>query len=406
MRDSRPRRRFYSSVPAQTLMALSFNIISLFAGGLISVFTPRFSAAPWILALFPPILTIRGDISGIFSGNLTTMLHLGLVRPQIRGNTEVYRMLIATVFVITFIDALAMGAISFTLNLLLGRAALDHLYIFASVPTVSCVMAVAVTVPLTSLIAIATFRRGLDPDILVYPILSSINDIVVAASFVATASLVLAVGAAPFLLSGVFAAVALLALSLAWRSRRSEFFSKAVREGTSVVILSSLFGSVNGILLTGLRRSLTRHPGLVILYPSLMSGLGNVGSIVGSITTTSLALGYVRSFREEVVAGLRRIFQVESVAAVMHVVFGISAYLLARTASPQASLPFLVGVALLSNLSSFIVISFLALGVSFLAFRRGLNPDNVVIPAITSTSDMVATLSMLPAMAILRSFLV
>ena len=387
-------------------MALSFNIISLFAGGLISLFTPRFSAAPWILALFPPILTIRGDISGIFSGNLTTMLHLGLVRPQIRGNTEVYRMLIATVFVITFIDALAMGVISFALNLLLGRAALGHLYIFASVPTVSCVMAVAVTVPLTSLIAIATFRRGLDPDILVYPILSSINDIVVATAFVATASLVLTVGAAPYLLSGVFAAVALLALSLAWRSRRSEFFSKAVREGTSVVILSSLFGSVNGILLTGLRRSLTRHPGLVILYPSLMSGLGNVGSIVGSITTTSLALGYVRSFREEVVAGLRRIFQVESVAAVMHVVFGFAAYILARTASPQARLPFLVGVALLSNLSSFIVISFLALGVSFLAFRRGLNPDNVVIPAITSTSDMVATLSMRPAVAILRSFLV
>ena len=58
------------------------------------VFTPMFSVNPWILALFPPILTVRGGIGGIFSGNLATMMHLGLVKPRIRGNTEQYKDLI------------------------------------------------------------------------------------------------------------------------------------------------------------------------------------------------------------------------------------------------------------------------------------------------------------------------
>lgn len=402
MREAGPRRRFYSSVPAQTLIALSFNVASLFAGGLLSVFTPQFRAAPWILALFPPILTIRGDISGIFSGNLTTMLHLGLIRPRIRGNTDIYRRLISAVFVLTFIDTLAMGVISFALNLLLNRASLGQLYIFACVPTVSCIVAVALSIPLTSLIAIVAYRRGLDPDILVYPILASANDIVVTASFAATAFLVLAGGAALHLLTAAFIAMMLLCVFLAWSNRRAEFFSQTIREGTAVVILSSLFGSVNGVFLSGLTQSLLRNPGLVVLYPALTNMLGNIGSITGSVTTTSLALGYVRSFREEVRGGLRRVLQVEAVAAPMHIVLGVVAYLMVRPLFPGASVTFLVGVALVSNLSSFLVVSVFALAVAFLAFKRGLNPDNVVIPAITSTSDTVATLSILPAIAVLK----
>ena len=404
MRESAPWRRFSSSVPAQALVALSFNVISLFAGGLISLFTPQFQAASWILALFPPILTIRGDISGIFSGNLTTMLHLGLIRPQIRGNTDIYRRLISAVFVLTFIDTLAMGGISFALNLLFKRARLMQFYIFACVPTVSCIMAVAISIPLTSLIAIAAYRKGLDPDILVYPILASVNDIVVTASFVATASLIVVGDAALYVLGAVFLAFLILSVLLAWRNRNVEFFSKTLGEGTAVVTLSSFFGSVNGFLLSGLAQSLILYPGLVVLYPALTSMLGSIGSIMGSTTTTSLALGYVSSFSSEVRPGLKTMIQVEAVAALMHIVLGVSAYVMVEPAFRGASLPFLAGVALVSNLSSFLVISVFALVVAFLAFKRGLNPDNVVIPAITSTSDTVATLSILPALAIFKLF--
>jgi len=330
------------------------------------------------------------------------MLHLGFIRPRIRGNTDAYRRLINAVFVLTFVDTLSMGVISFALNLLFNRASLGQLYIFACVPTVSCIMAVAISVPLTSLIGIAAYRRGLDPDILVYPILASVNDIVVTASFAATASLVIAGGAALSILGAIFIAFLLLCVFLAWRNRRVEFFSQTIREGTAVVILSSLFGGVNGVFLSGMTKSLIRHPGLVVLYPALTNTLGNIGSIVGSVTTTSLALGYVRRFREEVKLGLSRIFQVEAVAALMHVVLGVAAYLIVAPSSGGASLSFLVGVALVSNLSSFLVISVFALVVAFLAFKRGLNPDNVVIPAITSTSDTVATLSMLPAISVLK----
>jgi mgtE-like transporter len=381
-------------------VALSFNIVSLFAGGLLSLFSPLFSEAPWILALFPPILTIRGDISGIFSGNLTTMLHIGSVQPKIRGNTEAYRRLVGAIFVLTLIDALAMGAISFILNLLLGKATPGQLYIFTCVPSVSCMIAVTVSIPLTSLIAIISYRRGLNPDILVYPILASVNDIVVTASFVAVTSLVLIGGLYVFLLGSAFVAIICICIILARQNSSHDLFKKTIREGTALVILSSLFGSVNGIFLSNLTEIFQTRPGLITLYPALTNMLGNIGSITGSITTTNLALGYVESFKEEIQQGVKRILRIETIAVFMHAVAGTVAYLMNFPFG--ASLSFLVSAALITNLSSFFFISMLALVVAFLAFNRGLNPDNVVIPFITSMSDTVATLSMLVTTILLK----
>jgi mgtE-like transporter len=404
VRDTGPKSRFYDSIPVQTLIALSFNIISLFAGGLISVFTPLFQEAPWILALFPPILTIRGGIGGLFSGNLATMLHLGLVKPQIKGNTRVYWQLISASFVITVIDTVAMGLFAFILNLALGRATLAQLFVFALVPPVACVLALALSIPLTSIIAIVTFRRGLDPDILVYPILASINDIVVTAAFISTIFLVLAGGVFNYLLAGLSLLIVGIATYLAWRNRRISFFYQTIREGTAIVILSSIFGSINGFFLSGMGARLQEHPGLVVLYPALTNALGNIGSIIGSTKTTNLALGYVRSFRDEIKSTVSSILQVEAVAIGMHIVFGVVTYLIASPASPGSSLMFLVGVAVTTNVATFLVIGFFALMIAYFSFQRGLNPDNIVIPAITTVSDSVATLAVNPVIHVLKLF--
>ena len=400
MSNSGPWRRLYSTVSVQTLVALSFNVVSLFAGGLLSFFSPLFSDAPWILALFPPILTIRGDISGIFSGNLTTMLHIGSVQPKIRGNTDAYRRLVGGIFVLTLIDALAMGIVSFILNLLFRNVTPGQLYIFMCVPSVSCIIAVAVSIPLTSLIAIISYRKGFDPDILVYPILASVNDIVVTASFVAATSMVLIGGIYLFLLGSAFVLIVCICVILVRQNLGNDLFKKTIREGTVLVIFSSLFGSVNGVFLSDLTEIFQTRPGLIALYPALTNMLGNIGSITGSITTTNLALGYVESFGEEIQQGMKRILRVEMVAAIMHVVTGTVAYIIKSHFG--ANLSFLVSVALITNLSSFFFISILALVVAFLAYNRGLNPDNVVIPVITSTSDTVATLSMLAAVILLK----
>jgi len=394
--------QFFETVPGQTLLALSFNLVSLLAGGLMAVFTPLFSASPWILALFPPVLTVRGGIGGIFSGNLATMLHLGLVKPKLRDNTPDYYGLVKSVMTITVVDTLILGSVSFLFNLASGNATPSMWHIFVSVPTVACTLAVGFSVPITSYIAIMTYRRGLDPDIIVYPILASMNDIIVTAFYVTVVSLVLMGGPAILGLGALFALILAAVAVLAYRSRGDPFFRQTIREGTTVVVLGSLFGSVNGVMLSRMSGTLERTPGLMAMYPALTNALGNIGSIIGSQATTGMALGYARGFREELEDAGRNIAQVEAPAAFMHLVFAFTAWLITGPGSPGVSLATLLVVALTANLLSFGVISVFALYTAYLAFERGLNPDNVVIPAITTASDTTATLALSPAVAAAR----
>jgi len=329
------------------------------------------------------------------------MLHIGLIRPQLRKNTPVYYQLISSIFVITLVDTFIMGGVSFLLNLVLGRVSVQHLLVFMVVPPVACVTAMAVSIPLTLMIAIMTFRRGLDPDILVYPILASVNDIVVSTVFAATVFLVLWGRGYTILLWAIFLLILTATGYIAWRNWRVPFFFKTIKEGSTVVVMSSVFGSLNGAFLSGMSAELLRYPGVVVLYPGLTNVLGNIGSIIGSTTTTSLALGYIRDLRDEVKASISTIMQVEGVALIIHGFFGLITYAIVKQSVKAADLAFLVSVAALSNLISFLPIAIVALAVAHAAFKRGLNPDNVAIPVITTVADTAATLTLFLVLNIL-----
>ncbi len=367
-----------------------------------TIFTPIFQTSPWILALFPPVLTVRGGIGGIFSGNLATMLHLGLIKPRIRGNTEEFSNLIKAVLVITTVDTLILGIVSFIFNLISGNVEQGMLMIFICVPTTACMMAVGFSVPITSFLAIETYKRGLDPDILIYPILASVNDIVVTAFYVVIVSIILKGGVYFVVLVGLFTVILLSVGVLAFMNRENDFFIQTIREGTFIVVVSSIFGSLNGVMLSRLSVSLTKIPGLITLYPTLTNALGNIGSIIGSKTTTDIALGYARSFVEELQDAGESIISVEVPAAFMHIVFAFNSYLIVGSSTLGVNLLTLIGVALIENLLSFLVISVFALFAAYQAFQKGLNPDNIVIPAITTVSDTAATLSLTPAIILVK----
>ena len=294
-----------------------------------------------------------------------------------------------------------MGIFSFSINLFFGQASLDQLFFFIVVPPLACIIAMVFSIPITSVIAITTFKRGLDPDIIVYPILASVNDIIVTASFVIIIFMIFAGGLFYQILIGLFALIIGTTGVLVWRNKNEQFFVKTLREGTTVAILSSLFGGFNGFFLSNMSKNLLNYPGIVVLYPALSNALGNIGSIIGSITTTSIALGYVKTFKEEVEKAIEPILQVEIVAFFMHLIFGVITFIILKLSNSSANMILLISVALVSNLSSFLIIAVFSLILAVISFKRGLNPDNVVIPLITTTSDTVATLVINPVLYII-----
>ncbi|MBS7652914.1 MAG: magnesium transporter [Candidatus Bathyarchaeia archaeon] len=387
----------------EALLAFSLNLIGFVGGGIVTTLSPMFVEHPWILALYPPILTVRGNLSGLYSGNLSTMLHLGLILPRLRRNTDYYLNLNRAIFFLTFIDTIIVGIASFIFGLMFKVSSFDQLPIYCVVPTISCIIANSISIPITLLVGIEAYKRGLDPDILVYPILSSVNDVLVSFSFAAVSILILADRWGFYLAGSLFLIIMVYCVSLFRFHRKNQFFSKTTREGVASIGLASIFGSLNGIFISGRAEQMSEAPGLVMLYPIIIDGLGDVGSAAGSMTTTSLALGYIRSLGDVLKRGLRELSQIEAAALLMHLVYGFIAYLTSSLIYGGGSLTFLTGVAVASNLLGFLSISLLAYLTAYLTYRRGLNPDNFVIPATASFSDFVATNSMLLSVSILRS---
>ena len=377
--------RRVASVMLHTAAALLFNLGGLLAGRFIAASSSQ-SLHPWFLALLPPILTVRGDISGIFSGRLTTMLHIGTARPSIRGNTEEYYNLVKAVVVLTIIDSLGISLISYTMNLAAGQAGPSELPVYILIPTVTCLLTVSITNPVTTLLASGTFRLGLDPDYLVYPAMATINDVVVSATYLAT--VYMATTGKTGILWLAFASSLTLSLYLLYSLRRDRTFNSCVMQGAPSVLFSSLLATISGVALARVRKTFRRKPEILVVYPTLMSSLGSLGSILGSVATTQIALGtasYMRSMYRDFVI-------IEASAIPVYSLYAVVGYGLCRATGISASLTHMLLVSLLNNLLGFMAVSALALVVAFGTFRRGWDPDHFVIPVVTSISDALSTL--------------
>lgn len=125
-------------------------------------------------------------------------------------------------------------------------------------------------------------------------------------------------------------------------------------------------------------------------------------TILSDFIVTNLALGYSKSLIEEIRESSRSIIQVEISAFIMHIVFGVISFLLSL--GQGVKLIPLIFIALSCNLLSFLIISLFALWSAHVSFERGLNPDNIVIPAITSLSDTTATIVVSPAIFLAQLF--
>jgi mgtE-like transporter len=384
----------------QALVALAFDTGGLVSGSVLLTFYPLFLSAPWILALFPAILTIRGNIGGILAGKLATMLHSGEIEPRLRKNSKEFYSFLQSILTLTFLDTLAIGGLAFGVNILFGNAAVDDLLFFIIVPPFVCISAMTVAAPFTSSVGIGIFRRGLDPDVLLYPMTSTANDILVALFYVIIVQIALIPGALGFMAVVIGILGALFAI-IVIRQRGVRVFRRTLKEGLPIVFLASLLGTLGGVALASLRSQIERRPSILIIYPALISSLGDIGSILGSMQTTKLALGYVSSFWKALRQTVTELVTVESAGATLHIVFGVLAFVIASVSGLSASVFTTVSVALLTNLVSFMFISVFSILVATQTFKRGLDPDNFVIPVVASVSDISATLTLVFVIAVL-----
>ncbi|WP_324759349.1 magnesium transporter [Haloarcula sp. GH36] len=178
-----------------------------------------------------------------------------------------------------------------------------------------------------------------------------------------------------------------------------EVATEAYREALPVLGLSAVGGLFAGVVLGGMDAELEQVAGLLVLVPALLATRGNVYGSLGARLGSALHQGLIdpqfstgdRRVNAAVSAALANGVLVSALAAVMTVA------LLAVLGRPSASLGTLVGIALIAGLVSGLLLTVAVVSVVFVGYRRGLNPDTLAGPVVTTTGDVVGIATLLLA---------
>jgi len=391
-------RRLYLHETGQALLSLLFNLGGLVAGGFIASSLGIFNDIPWALIVYPGILSIRGAIGGLYSGRLSTSLHLGLIKPRLFGNTEEAYLLFNTVNVLTLISALAMGSIGSLVCVAVAGTPLTDFFKIMMVIVASMGLSIFIISPLTFWVSVTAFKRGLDPDVLLYPIISTAADIIITVLYIGVLYLVILLPAGSW---AILAAVNLVfvgaVLYTSIRIYRKREFVTTVKEFMLTLAIISVIVNVTGTALSGIIGTIGKRPEVFMIYPALIDTVGDVGSIIGSTATTKMALGVlatefssIRTHAVEIMsAWAASLLMFASYAFVSGVFYGIE------------KLPRLAGEALLTNLMVIPLIVLISFSTAIVTRKRGLDPDNFIIPIETSISDGLTTIALLVALTLI-----
>lgn len=165
------RRILWESYPVLVLCA----VLSLTAGLILNSQIESIKALPIILMMVPPINGINNNVCSILGSRLTSALHMGTIEPMfgkqivLRKNTRASWFMSFGVFWFT-------SAIFFAVALTSGMGVLRSLMLMLAF-FVASMVAIAVTMFCTIWLAFISYKKGLDPDNIVIPIVTSIGDI-------------------------------------------------------------------------------------------------------------------------------------------------------------------------------------------------------------------------------------
>jgi mgtE-like transporter len=384
----------------ETSLAYFFDIGGLFAGFMVASQLGVFRLSPWAIALYPAVVSAKGVIGGLLSGRLSTALHLGTVYPRFLNNTKSFYKLIQALVLITLATSIAMSSISLVFGYLFWGITFAHFPAILSVVVATMALGLVVTL-LTIKVAFVSFKRGLDPDIVVYPIMSTTADITITLIYIAVLNLFFSPGYFGPLAIGAIALVYVFFVFYILRKNLHEIeFVKTVKESMVTLLFVAFMVNVTGTVLKGIYESVGGRKEIYTVYPALIDMIGDVGSVVGSTATTKLALGLLTPSFSSLRNHAKNIFSAWAASIVMFIVLAILALSINGLFSLSAFIG-LTSLLLIANVIAVTAIVLVSFAISILTFKRGLDPDNFVIPIESSFADSITSLALLAALLLL-----
>ena len=371
-----------------SLLPLSFNLVGILAGSILAFYHAFITANPWALVVYPGILSIRGAIGGMYAGRLGTALHIGTIKPTIRGNTRESSTLLSSIATLTLLSGLVLSAVTSLFLYLFAGATPQEVLLSVLIIIATMATSVLMISPITFLISVYSFRKGLDPDVVVYPIVSTVADVIITVFYIvmikgALANYLMIAIADLFYVSIVVVVVL--------RNYKDAEYLRTIREFMITLMFVSIIVNITGLALEGFTKRIGIPREVFAVYPAVIDTVGDVGSIVGSTATTKIILGLMAPSLRGARAHSTQILNTWAASLILFIAYSFASSLLFGFEHLGRLLLQLVAV----NIVVVPLIVLVTIGIAVLTSSRGWNPDNFITPIVSVLSDGLTTFAIL-----------
>lgn len=148
----------------------------MFAGSVFGRMRGLLEATPGLIILVPALLALRGNINAATASRLSTAVHMGLVPADVPYDAEVRANIGSSIVLGTLMGAFAGVLAHLASTYFSGESA--GLVLLALIGTGVGLLSGFAMMPITTRTVRIAFRRGLDPDNVVAPILLMLGDLI------------------------------------------------------------------------------------------------------------------------------------------------------------------------------------------------------------------------------------
>lgn len=150
---------------------------AILAGIILSILILPFRSFPILILIVPALLSLRGNISGPFIARTSRDLILGEFGLKSLGEN------VLATYILAIVTSIFIGVISALMNYFLFRTFILDFGTILVIPTLSMLFSLSISIPISTLLNYVAFKFGLDPNNVVGPTMTAIDDFFSVVSF-------------------------------------------------------------------------------------------------------------------------------------------------------------------------------------------------------------------------------
>jgi mgtE-like transporter len=155
----------------QTFPSELISIIGdIFAGIILSILIIPYDSFILLILIIPALLSLRGNLSGPFIARTSRDFIIGEFNKK-----SWFENVLATLS-LSLLTALAIGIFSILINFLLIKLYIFNIGLLIVIPIISIALTLSISIPCSTLLNFIAFKRGLDPNSIVNPVMTAIDD--------------------------------------------------------------------------------------------------------------------------------------------------------------------------------------------------------------------------------------